>query len=152
MNNSPGVRDMESAGEKLMRESCERCARDNERNRLDAVYLVEADDFAQLRLWIENAVDGKRSGWDAPFRRMSWAQETLGYGREIGRFGGMSVCVTVSFARIKGHVVAFYEATSLVVDHRMVEEWLKVEFPASRGKTNATNFHLCLDELDRVPT
>lgn len=133
-----------------MRKARERNAKENDANRRAAVYLIEADDFAQLRLWIEHAEGGDGQGWKSPFKRVPWEQITLGYSHAIGEFGGMPVCVCVSFARVKGHVVAFYEPTSQVVDHRMVEEWLKTEFPASRGKTNAQNFHNCLGELDRV--
>ncbi len=153
--NDRTIRDDETGeqitGEEFMRRARERNAKTNDANRRAAVYLVEADDFAQLRLWIENAEEGDRQGWKSPFKKVRWEQVGLGYGHEIGKFGGMPVCVCVSFARIKGHLVAFYEATSQVVDHRMVEEWLKTEFPSSRGKTNAQNFHNCLLDLDRVP-
>ena len=74
-------------------------------------------------------------------------QISLGYGETVGHFGGMPVAVSVTFARVCGQVIAFYEATSQVVDHRMVEKWTRTAFPASRGRTNATNFHICIHAL-----
>jgi hypothetical protein len=120
----------------------------NEANRRATVYLVEANDFTTIRLWLEWAEEGAGEGWSSPFRRVPWQQIALGYTRIIGELAGMPVAVCVSFARIKGHVAAFYEATSEVVDHRMIEAWLESEFPAARGRTDAMNFHRCLEALD----
>ena len=74
----------------------------------------------------------------------------LGYGDTIGHVGDAPVFVTITFARLFGQVIVFYEATSQVVDHRMVADWLTTAFPASRGRTNAMNFHICVHDVERA--
>lgn len=123
----------------------------NDRNRRAAVFLVEATDYESRHLWVDYSEESARYGWgDIRIPRVPWEQITLGYGKGIGQCAGMPVYVSVTFAKIHHHVVAFYEATSQVVDHRMVERWLKTEFPAARGKTNPSNFHLCLYVLKEL--
>jgi hypothetical protein len=121
---------------------------ENERNRRAAVFLVEATHYESHHLWVDYSEESARHGWgDNRIPRVPWQQITLGYSKTIGRCADMPVHVSVSFARVHGHVIAFYEAVSQVVDYRMVEKWLKTEFPNSRGKTNPSNFHICLQEL-----
>lgn len=55
-------------------------------------------------------------------------------------FRKMPVAVCVSWHPVEGHLVGFYEATSLVVDHDMVRKWVQKQAPKA-GHTNATNFH-----------
>ncbi len=56
----------------------------------------------------------------------------------------MPVTVTVTWQLLDGHLVAFYDAASQVVDHRMVEKYIR-ENCAKR--TNAANFHHCAHDL-----
>ncbi len=121
---------------------------ENLRNRQAAVYLIEATDYERHHLWVDHSEHAFEQGWGDPRTpRVPWETITLGYHQTIGHCARLPVHVSVSFARIRGQVIAFYEATSQVVDHRRVEKWLKTEFPRSRGKTNPTNFHHCLDSL-----
>jgi hypothetical protein len=62
----------------------------------------------------------------------------------------MPVCVAVEFAKIDGHVVAFYEGCSQVVDYRKVRAWVDKSFPQSKGHTDATNFGHCLSALREI--
>lgn len=123
----------------------------NDHNTREAVYLVEATHFEVHALWLEYSEEALAHGWgsaDTRIRRVPWQQIGLGYGANIGTFGKMPVVVAVSFARIHGQVVAFYEATSQVVDYRMVEKWRGKQFPAARGRTNPMNFGHCLHDLE----
>ncbi len=135
-------------GQALLDDMRRRIREENETNRLAAVFLVEANDFAQHHLWLDWSEEAKARGWGpADHPRVAWEQIHIGYGEGVGHIGKRPVFVTVTFARVLGQVIVFYEATSQVVDHEMVEEWTRKAFPASRGKTNATNFHICVHDL-----
>jgi len=90
----------------------------NEMHRKTATHMVEATDFEAITLWKE---------WHhAPtFMRkpLRWEAISLGFWQEVGKLAGFPVCVTVSFAKVEGALVAFYDATSRVVDHDMVKDW-----------------------------
>ena len=122
---------------------------ENDRNRLATVFLVEASDYEHHHLWLDFSEEARARGWGHPdFPRVPWEQISLGYGETIGHVGKMPVAVSVTFARVRGQAIAFYEATSQVVDYRMVERWTETAFPESRGRTNPTNFHICLHALE----
>lgn len=115
-----------------------------ERKRLtkcaETFYLVEASSCEVFYLWCEN----DRT------KRHRWQEESLGYWWQIGDFGGMPVCCSITWAIINGKRVAFFEGTSQVVDHRMIEAWLKTEFPNAKGTVNAMNFHNCAREINQA--
>jgi len=113
----------------------------NELHRKSAVFAVEATSQEMHGLWLEWSEDALIHGFGSPkSRRVPWEQISLGYGHEIGKFHGHPVFVAISFNVVAGRLIAFYEATSRVVEHDMVRKWTETEFPASRGHTNATNF------------
>ena len=135
-------------GQALLDDMRRRGAEESEAHRREAVFLVEADDFAQHHLWLDWSDEAAKRGWGPDGHpRVVWEQIMLGYGDTIGHVGDAPVCVTITFARLFGQVIVFYEATSQVVDHRMVADWLTTAFPASRGHTNATNFHICVQDI-----
>ena len=97
------------------------------------VLAVEATDFEAMTLWLN---------WTKPRDERpipAWAEIGLGRWVEVGKLGGDPVCVTLSFARVNGAAVAFYAATSVVSDSRMVEAWVRANMPRAR-LTNAMNF------------
>lgn len=56
----------------------------------------------------------------------------------------MPVCVSVTWNLLDGHLIAFYDPTSQVVDHRMVEKYIRDNCPR---RVDAMNFHNCAHEL-----
>jgi hypothetical protein len=66
------------------------------------------------------------------------------------KFRKMPVAVCVMWHPVEGHLVGFYEATSLVADHDMVRAWLKKQAPKA-GHTNASNFHHVIHGLGLKP-
>ena len=62
---------------------------------------------------------------------------------KVGRQDGVAAAPTRlsrhCWATIQGKVVCFLEATSELVDWKMIDAWLKREFPSVR-KVNAMNF------------
>ena len=69
-----------------------------------------------------------------------WEQDSHGFYRTVGEFGGEPVVVSVFWGILEGHYVAFVEATSTVVHWGMVDAWVKETFPALVA-SNSNNFH-----------
>lgn len=107
----------------------------------DVVYMVEATHFEHFMLWKEN------SERQAPMVPLRWEQDTLGHIYTIGELAGNPIAVSVEFAVIDGRRVAFYEATSQVVDHRLVEKWIKEQCPAGTQHCDGMNFAHCVAHI-----
>jgi hypothetical protein len=111
-------------------------------------FLVEASDYEKQTLW--------ERYYYKPFNPEAvvkdWQQVSMGHGITIGHLGDRPVCVSIFYAILDGHKVMFYDATSQVVDHAMIDEWLKhhtlekVRWDNGTrwAHTNAMNFHHCL--------
>jgi hypothetical protein len=99
-------------------------------------HLVEADDFSRRALW---------EGWvcdDYPRKGkpLVWEQQNPGVLTTIGHVNGLPVCVCLTWAKIEGAMVCFYDVTSRMVDWSMVDEWRAKTFP-NVPKVDAANFH-----------
>lgn len=109
-----------------------------ERVRVTA-YAVEASDFEQLALWQES------------HERVPWEHIGTGWLMTVGHVNRKPVCVATTWQRIHGQIVMFYEATSRMVDHEMVERWIAKHIGSGAEKRcNAMNFHLCLGVLEKI--
>ena len=64
----------------------------------------------------------------------------------------LPVMCEVFFSKLNGFRVAFYHACSRAVDWDLVHAWMKKQCPASAGKCDAQNFHLCLDKIRELTT
>lgn len=102
-------------------------------------YVVEATDCERNMLWRE---------W-APF--IPWLQDSYGMNVTVGKLGDHPVCVNISWDILNDRRVMFYSDSSMVVDHRMVEKWIKENLPQCFDNvcwsTNATNFSHCLNHV-----
>lgn len=107
----------------------------------DTEFLIEADEFAQFALWRE---------WHG---RVKWEEESAGLAYTVGEIGGSPVVVSCFWAKLNGHRVCFYNATSRVIDWEMIETWLKRacyplwDSKTRHAQTNAMNFHHCIDHV-----
>lgn len=108
------------------------------------VGVVEANSFEHHALWRFNEMSILHQ----------WESARSGLGTTVGKVGKMPVAISLSIDVIDGHRILFYHATSQVVDHRMVEDWLKKNLPVTafedsdpRKRMNhadAMNFHNAL--------
>jgi hypothetical protein len=125
----------------------------------ETAFLVESTSFEHQVLWEKWSIEAvaKKEFITIPENRhrVLWEQLSPGFFQQIGKLGKHPVCVEVQFARIAGHVVAFYDATSRVVDHDMVKKWLEETFKVPKwdsgtrvAQTNASNFHSCVHALE----
>lgn len=118
---------------------------DSAEKRLAATeYMIEATHEEEFGVWKRFAEDGKHTwtqchGWIVTVGEV-WI------GAESSKLERMPVTVSLSFVLFDGHLICFYEAQSQVVDHRMVEKYVRA---GGRRHTNATNFHNCVLDLER---
>lgn len=94
------------------------------------VGVVEANSFETMCLWREYTEELKKP----------WKQRTDGLLETIGHVGKMPVCLCLNTAEIDGHKLLFIDATSQMVDYRLIDKWLSKMLPGIR-RTNAMNFH-----------
>lgn len=104
------------------------------------VGAVEANSYEQMCIWQDYH---KEHG-------MSWNARAQGFLETVGHVGDMPVCISLQTVEIDGHKILFYEATSQVVDYRLVEAWLEKTLPDTArdegrngylNRTDAMNFH-----------
>lgn len=148
----------------------------------DVVFFVEANSNEQLTLWQEwskesmhnvqplsdEFIDNLSEEIKAiikPFNnkvkritstRVDWVQIMSGFGLTIGHVNNLPVFVSFNFAVINGKKICFYDPTSRMVDHTMVEKWLIEHFQLTHdgytrwNHTDAMNFHNCVNSLDII--
>lgn len=102
---------------------------DDEMTRLwkETKLIVEANSYERMTLW-DKWVD-----------KTEWQQHLQGRLVTVGAYRNRAVCVSLVWATIRGKAVCFLEATSELVDWKMIDAWLKKEFPGVR-KVDAMNF------------
>jgi len=98
------------------------------------VYLVEATTYEK---------DALERDWRG--RIASWQNLAVGRWWQIGTIAKLPICVSISFARLNGKLVGFYQTISRAVDHTKVERWLNTH--VCHRREDALNFQNCLSEL-----
>jgi hypothetical protein len=112
-----------------------------ERKLAETVFIVEATDLERLMLWRDHA------------ERTNWQQDNPGTMIIAGHLDGRPVCVTLTWEIQCGQRVLFWEATSEVVDYKMIKAWFAQNTHAPDwgggrpARCNASNFHHCLDAI-----
>lgn len=99
-------------------------------------YAVETTSYESLALWKE---------WH---ERVNWEQLNPGKICTVGHINDRPINVELSWNKINGHKILFYHGCSMLVDHDMVEKWLKknalLEYP---NMVDAMNFHNIVNYL-----
>jgi hypothetical protein len=81
------------------------------------VALVEANSFEQMTLW------------EAYSDKHKWDQDNKGFAPLIGEVDRRPIRISIAFSAIDGVLVGFWEATSQLVDFKMIEDWFRRECP-----------------------
>lgn len=110
------------------------------------MYLVEANSFEILELWKDFAKQSEKLHPNKS-TRYDWKQQNPGCFEKIGYIQKRPICIMISWYVINSCCVGFWEATSELVDYKMIARWLKENFDCAG--TDANNFHICLQEIDR---
>jgi len=84
--------------------------------------------------------------WEKWSKTHDWKSDMGGYLVTVGHIGRRPTCISVRSATIGGRKVMFYEATSMLVDHKKIEQWLE-KYLGGVHKTDADNFHTVIWEL-----
>lgn len=125
---------------------------DNHRKLFDnVVFLVEANDHEHHQFWVDYHYQPRAN---TPVVK-SWEQEPMGKAITIGEIDERPIVVSIFYAKLNSKRVAFYEGCSQLVDHQMIEDWLKYFTLNSVRWDNgnrwahcdSNNFHHCLDAI-----
>ena len=117
----------------------------------DVMFLVEADSYASHNLWVYYFYEPRKGVIPAKI----WEQVSLGHMITIGTMYKRPICISIFYSIIDGKRVMFYEGCSQLVDHLMIENWLK-HFTLNSirwdngtrwGHCDADNFHHCLNAI-----
>lgn len=118
----------------------------------DVVFIVEADSYARNSLWCR--YHSKPEFED--YQIKTWELVNPGCIVTIGHYGNAPVCVELYWNMLNGNRVMFYYATSLVVNHDMVEKWLRNyssnitwDNGARWAHCDALNFHHCVEVVTK---
>lgn len=93
-------------------------------------YLVEATSNEKLHFYF----DAIRWGFKVE-------QCNPGTVINLGKFHDMPVVFGIFWLKIQGKLIGFWDATSQVVDYRMIEEWFDTNMKGVE-KTDSSNVHL----------
>lgn len=96
------------------------------------VAVIEATSDEYHGIWDRN--DRREAG-----KKRTWESNLAGLGACVGTLAGYPVYISMRKATVDGHLFLFVEATSRVVDHTMVRDWLTAAMNKWSGKTKADN-------------
>lgn len=88
----------------------------------ETVFVVECNSNEIQMLWEKFC---KQSMHQTDLTIFDWEQINPGFLETVGHVNDDPVCVSVSWARINGFMICFYEATSNVVNYSMIDVWMK---------------------------
>lgn len=119
----------------------------------DVVFLVEATHHEQHQFWHDWHYVPRYEGTAIEF----WEQVMEGRMITIGQIDRRPVTICINWAYLNGYKVMFYEGTSQVVDHQMVERWIdhfasdiKWDNGYRRARTDSNNFHSCIHAIQEL--
>jgi hypothetical protein len=101
-------------------------------------YAVEANGFEALTIWEKYHTRAK-----------TYKQEMRGLMCDVAFVNGQPICVSLNWDVINGKRVLFYYGCSNLVDHKLVDAWVR-ENALSLGAhcENAMNFHIIFNYLE----
>lgn len=114
-------------------------------------FLVEANSHERHTFWVDYFYKPRK---DSP-TISTWEQEMCGEMVYLGKLDKRPVYVQIWWDILNGKRIIFYDGCSQVVDHKMIEDWLKHFTLKTIRYDNGTrwahcdsmNFHHCLQAL-----
>lgn len=97
------------------------------------VAIVEITKYEERMLWKEYRERVPDGEWIQSLGE--WFQSLSGPLVTVGQVNGRPVCISLFVNTIGGKKVVFYEATSVMVDHDMIDHWFLDHLPDSALKT-----------------
>jgi len=116
----------------------------------DTEFVVEADSYAMQSLWERHSTQAMFP--NPKFNTIRWEQDSMGLSYTIGKLDNRPIAVSFFWSKLNSHLILFYHPTSQIVDHLMVEDWLKKYCNPQwdgnrRAHADASNFHHVLDYI-----
>lgn len=117
----------------------------------DVVFLVECTYQEMHSFWEKHHY---RIHPDIPYVK-EWESEGIGHTITIGEVDKRPINISIFYAKLNKKRVLFYEGISQLVDHKMIEEWIKHftlqtirwDNDVRWAHCDSTNFHHCLDAI-----
>jgi len=83
--------------------------------------------------------------WKLEHKECEWVQDNMGLSINIANIGDSPIMVSFSWVTINNVLVMFYEATSRVVHHGVIEDWIEkwcnpFQSDGRRAHSDAMNF------------
>ncbi|MBW3243299.1 hypothetical protein KUV57_11385 [Epibacterium sp. DP7N7-1] len=97
--------------------------------------VVEANSFETMCLWERHTMHGR-----------AWEEVSTGYGATVAVLHDRPVALSLRIAIVEGQKVLFIDATSELVDWKLIDAWLEKNLPASAydgdriNRSDAMNF------------
>ncbi len=125
------------------------------------LFIVEATSFERMSLWAHHSEDAvyplynPRRGVPA-YSQHKWEDIPNGYGVTVNPSGKRPVCILLTWVRIDGQLVMFWEGCSKLVDYNLIDKWLEEHFKGTydnntrRAECDAMNFGQCLGAIKDV--
>jgi hypothetical protein len=113
-------------------------------------FVVEADGFASLELWAKYSAEAKQHskiGEWVCYNNVKWEQLNPGCVKTVGYYHKQPVNICLTWQRLNGHLIVFWEAISRIVDYELIDKWFeknccpKYDNGYRNANTNAMNFH-----------
>lgn len=116
-----------------------------------SVFLVEANSFEQLTLWQQHAI-GSPHQKHFNFTPLRWEQMD-GYAVNVGKIGKRELWVTLTWNRLNGCLVCFYDESSQLRDLVQTKAWFDKYFKtrsfigSRAAQCDAMNFGHCISAI-----
>ncbi len=132
---------------------------DTAENRLKhTLFIVEGSSYP---LWCDHSEDSLFPPWDIrkdyrAYPATKWEQVSNGWSVQVGSIGKRPIMVSVNWYYIDGQAVCFYEGTSQLVDHAMIDKWFETHFTGTwdngtrRASIDSGNFGWCLSAIEEA--
>ena len=120
----------------------------------DTKFVVEANGFETLALWEKHSSqsDFKSPTYNIP--KFHIEQVNPGWALTIGELAYKPVVMSVSWWKIDGVLIMFYDMVSRMVDYQMKDDWLSKncdpkDLDGRPANCNAMNFHNVIHYIQR---
>lgn len=110
----------------------------------DVCFIVEATSTERFLLWKEfNST-------------IKWNHVMKGHGIQIGELNNRPITIDISYAILNGKKVMFYSGCSMLVDHKMLNDWIEhysshLTYDNGRwAQCDAMNFATCISFIKEM--
>ena len=82
--------------------------------------------------------------WEKYNQNHNWIQNPHGKLLTLGMVDNRPTCVSLNTVTVDNKVILFFEGTSMLCDHQLINDFIKAKCPQVRLFVDAQNFHNAL--------